>query len=75
METSSRTFNDYRVCENACLKRSKPLISDQQPFVVLFSCSKSWCVHAAIEKKGSTLRIVTENPVGFNSYGTWAIRP
>ena len=31
------SINIY-VCTNACLKHSKPSMSAQQPFVLLFSC-------------------------------------
>ena len=37
-------IDKYHVCANASLKRSKPLMSAQQPFVAIFSCSESWCV-------------------------------
>ena len=37
-------INEHRICANACLNRSKPLMSAQQPFVAPFSCFESWHV-------------------------------
>ena len=54
-------ISNYRVCANARLKCSKTLMSAQQPFVALASCSESWCVQTLrMENKDP---IVTENPV------------
>ena len=40
----AQIINEYHICTNACLERSKLLMSAQQLFVALFSCSESWCV-------------------------------
>ena len=38
------SINNYHIFTNTCLKCSKSLMSARQQFVVLFSCSDSWCV-------------------------------
>ena len=37
-------ISNYHICANACLKRSKLLMSARQPFVAFVSCFESWCV-------------------------------
>ena len=56
-------INNYNICANACLKHSELLISAQQPFVVRFSYSESWCVQMLLFLIKTRVWIVTENPV------------